>query len=453
VLEQSSWARDYEVSGAGASEIAASIEAAVSSGRLAPGTPLPPVRQLAAQLGVNPNTAASAYRLMRDRGTVETRGRNGTQIRHRPATSPMRRTLALPPGTLDLSTGNPDPALLPRLSPRPVTRPALYGEPVFEPGLRRRAERLLARDGIDPEHLACTFGTLDGIDRLLAAHLRPGDAVAVEDPGWTQLLDLLAADGLTPLPVPVDDAGPDPAGLAAALAAGAKAFIATTRAQNPYGGFISDRRRQQLRTTLADYPDVLTIDDDHGADLTPDPPHHLAEATRHWAYLRSASKAYGPDLRIALLAADATTHDRVAGRLRHTARHVSRIIQSTWADALADHAAQRLVRLAADRYDERRKALIDTLAARGIEAHGSSGLNVWVPVPDESAALSALLAAGFAAAPGAWFRVRSGPALRVTTAALGPEPEDAVAQADRIAAALAPTVSRHAPADSGTGWT
>src|SRR6202043_3384760 len=112
-----------------------------------------------------------------------------------------------------------------------------------------------------------------------------------------------------------------------------------------------------------------------------------------------------------------TTYDRVAGRLQHTARHVSRIIQSTWADALADHATQRLIRGAADRYDERRGALIDELASRGVEAHGASGLNVWVPVPDESAALSALLAAGFAAAPGAWFRIRSGPGLRVTTAA------------------------------------
>jgi len=447
VLEQSSWIRDYEVSGSRASDIAASIEAAITHGRLIPGTALPPVRELAAQLGVNPNTAASAYRLMRDRGTVETRGRNGTQIRNRPATSPASRSLSLPLGTIDLSMGNPDPALLPRLSPRPVIHPPLYGDPVLDPALRRHAERLFARDGIDAEHLACTFGALDGIDRLLSAHLRPGDAVAVEDPGWTQLLDLLAADRLTPLPVPVDDAGPDPSALASALAAGAKGFIMTTRAQNPFGAVVEEQRANQLRAVLKDYPDVLTIDDDHGADLASDPPHHLAEATRHWSYLRSASKAYGPDLRIALLAADAITHDRVAGRLRHTARHVSRIIQSTWADALADHTTQRLVHTAADRYNERRTALIEALAARGVVAHGSSGLNVWIPVPDESAALSALLAAGFAAAPGAWFRIRSGPGLRVTTATLDPD-----TQADRIADALARAVTSRSAADSGTGW-
>lgn len=446
MLEQSSWTEEYEVSGSRASDIAANIEAAISYGRLSPGSALPPVRELAAQLGVNANTAASAYRLLRDRGTVETHGRHGTQVRNRPATSPASRSLALPLGTIDLSTGNPDPALLPHLSPRPVARPHLYGEPVLDPGLRRHAERLFARDGVDTEHLACTFGSLDGIDRLLTTQLRPGDAVAVEDPGWTQLLDLLAADRLTPLPVRMDDAGPDPESLGQALAAGAKAFIVTTRAQNPYGATVGEERAAQLRAVLADHPEVLTIDDDHGADVTPGPPHHLAGATGRWAYLRSASKAYGPDLRIALLAADAITHDLVAGRLRCTARHVSRIIQSTWADALADHTTQRLVRGAADRYDERRTALIEALAARGVPAHGASGLNVWVPVPDESAALSALLAAGFAAAPGAWFRVRSGPGLRITTAALDLD------QADRIADAMALVVTERRTDDGSTGW-
>lgn len=446
MLEQSSWSADYEVAGSRASDIAASIEAAITHGRLAPGVQLPPVRELAAQLGVNANTAASAYRLLRDRGTVETRGRNGTQVRDRPATSPASRSLALPLGTIDLSTGNPDPALLPHLTPRPATRPHLYGEPVLDPALRRHAERILARDGVDAEYLACTFGSLDAIDRLLGAHLRPGDAVAIEDPGWAHLLDLLAADRLTPLPVAVDDAGPDPAALARALASGAKAFIVTTRAQNPYGAAVDADRARQLRAALRDYPDVLTIDDDHGGDVTPEALHPLVEATRHWAYLRSASKAYGPDLRIALLAADAITHDRVAGRLRHTSRHVSRIIQGTWADALADHTTQRLVRTAADRYAERRNALIDALAARDVAAHGHSGLNVWVPVPDESAALSGLLAAGFAAAPGAWFRVRSGPGMRVTTAALE------AGQADRVADAIAAAVHRDREPDPGTGW-
>ena len=126
----------YIIRGAGADAIATDIEEAISTGALAPGAELPPIRELAAQLGVNANTAAAAYRLLRERGAVETAGRRGTRVRDRPATTPRSlRGLAVPAGVRDLSTGNPDPALLPIAAaqlPRAGARrrtPLLYGEP------------------------------------------------------------------------------------------------------------------------------------------------------------------------------------------------------------------------------------------------------------------------------------------------------------------------------------
>jgi DNA-binding transcriptional MocR family regulator len=63
-------------------------------------------------------------------------------------------------------------------------------------------------------------------------------------------------------------------------------------------------------------------------------------------------------------------------------------------------------------------------------------MNVWVPVPDEDAAAAALLDAGYAVATGARFRMKSEPALRITTAKL--RPEDAARVADALASALRP---------------
>lgn len=50
------------------------------SGELPPGTRLPTVRQLAAELGLAANTVARAYRELEGSGLLETRGRGGTHV-------------------------------------------------------------------------------------------------------------------------------------------------------------------------------------------------------------------------------------------------------------------------------------------------------------------------------------------------------------------------------------
>ncbi|WP_009955605.1 aminotransferase class I/II-fold pyridoxal phosphate-dependent enzyme, partial [Mycobacterium intracellulare] len=170
----------------------------------------------------------------------------------------------------------------------------------------------LIADGVPAEHLAVTSGALDGIERALTAHLRPGDRVAIEDPGWANLLDLLAALGLSAEPVRVDDDGPLTADLARALGRGVRALVLTNRAQNPTGAALSAQRAESLREVLARRAeDLLVIEDDHCAGIAGVPLRTLAGCTAHWAFVRSASKAYGPDLRVAVLAGDHRTVERV----------------------------------------------------------------------------------------------------------------------------------------------
>lgn len=57
------------------------IQDGVTSGALAPGTPLPPVRQLAYDLVLNRNTVARAYKQLEDQGVIQTAGRKGTFVR------------------------------------------------------------------------------------------------------------------------------------------------------------------------------------------------------------------------------------------------------------------------------------------------------------------------------------------------------------------------------------
>ena len=55
---------------------------------LAAGAKLPPVRQLAAELGLAANTVARSYRELEQAGLVETRGRAGTLVTARAARTP-----------------------------------------------------------------------------------------------------------------------------------------------------------------------------------------------------------------------------------------------------------------------------------------------------------------------------------------------------------------------------
>ncbi|MCV6985845.1 aminotransferase class I/II-fold pyridoxal phosphate-dependent enzyme [Mycobacterium shinjukuense] len=424
----------YKIRGTGAQSIAASVEEAISRGALAPGATLPPIREVAAQLGVNVNTVAAAYRLLRDRGAVETAGRRGTRVRARPATTPRSlRGLDVPTGVRDLSTGSPDPALLPIAQahrPAQSRPPVMYGEPAMSSELVEHTRAALTADTVPAAHLAVTSGALDGIERVLTAHLRPGDRVAVEDPGWANLLDLLAALGLSAEPVRVDDDGPLLLDMARALRRGVRAVIVTSRAQNPTGAALSADRCGALRSLLAGRSDdVLVVEDDHCAGIAGAPLHPLAGSTRRWAFVRSASKAYGPDLRLAVLAGDRRTVERVHGRLRLGPGWVSHLLQDLAVWLWSDEHATRLIGEAERRYAGIRARLCAALAERGVGAHGRSGLNVWIPVPDEAVAITRLLGAGWAAAPGTRFRIGTPPGIRVTIADLAPDEIDPLADA------------------------
>ncbi|MFI1167380.1 aminotransferase class I/II-fold pyridoxal phosphate-dependent enzyme [Streptomyces sp. NPDC020801] len=436
----------YRIEGRRAAEIAASVERAVGSGALEPGQLLPPMRELAVELGVNPNTVAAAYRVLRERGVIETAGRRGSRVRPAPATTGRDHIrVDVPEGVRDVSSGNPDPALLPPLAPafaaaaaQADREPVLYGQPAAEPELARLARAALDADGVPDGPLAVLSGSLDGVERVLAAHLKPGDTVAVEDPGWGRTLDLVPALGLRTAAVGVDDEGPLPDDVRRALEDGARALIVTDRAQNPTGAALSARRARALRAVLREHPEVLLIEDDHAHGIVDLPLHPLAGATRYWAFVRSVAKAYGPDLRLAVLTGDEVTVDRVRGRQRLGPGWVSLLLQRAvvrlWADGVLD------TRAVAAAYARRRDLLIGALAGRGVAAHGRSGMNVWVPVPDETGAVARLLHAGWAVAPGARFRMGAAPGVRITVSTLSEEETERLAEA--VAQALGPAPAR-----------
>ncbi|GGY96040.1 GntR family transcriptional regulator [Streptomyces nitrosporeus] len=428
-----------------AREISASVESRVADGTLQPGASLPPVRRLAEELGVSPGTVAAAYKELRARGVVKTLGRGGTVIAAAPAVT-SRRPPKVPEGLRDLAGGHPDPAFL------PVLHPPARVEPL--PGSHRASPRLAAledaarawfdRDGVPTGSVTFAHGALDCVARLLSAELRPGDAVAVEDPGFHHLLDLVPALGLRMLPVLVDDEGIRPEALRSALRGGARALVCSPRGQSPLGGRFTPGRLDALLAVLRDFPDVLVVEDDHNADIAGAGAVTLASGgLPRWAQVRTVSKHLGIDLRWAALACDRATLARHDGRMLLTSGWVSHILQATVADLFADPGAGRLVARAATEYTTRREALRTALERHGIASHGMSGLSVWVPVADESAVVNGLRTRGWWTAAGARFRIASPPGVRITVATLTPD------EGRRLARDLADTLGESEPVYGG----
>lgn len=96
-------------------QLADGLKALIARGELREGVTLPPVRQLAADLGVNLNTVAVAYRLLQDEGLITVRHGSGAVVSSRttaPQTEedlrkPLRSAL-----TQLLLSGMPTPRIL-----------------------------------------------------------------------------------------------------------------------------------------------------------------------------------------------------------------------------------------------------------------------------------------------------------------------------------------------------
>jgi DNA-binding transcriptional MocR family regulator len=438
----------YQITGATAREIAASAEAAIREGLIDVGQPLPTVRALAEALGTSPATVNSAYRILRERGLVVAEGRRGTRVAPRPALRvpdpvdrlPRRPEVAPPsPDLRDLAVGLPDPALLAPLQPTLARldpdRDFRLTNP-YAPNARllEVAAKAFAADGLPAAAIAVVGGAFDGIERTLQAHLRPGDRVIVEDPAYPATRDLLLALGLVAVPVTVDDMGLLPEPFELALTRGVEAAVIVPRAQNPLGAALDGSRAAELRSLLERRPDVLVIEDDHVGSVSGAPFSTVIDPARaRWAVIRSTSKILHPDLRLAVMAGDATTIARVEGRQAVGTRWVSHVLQATAAALLEDARFETMAAHARDIYTARREALIEALARHGVHAHGRSGLNVWVPVHEEAPVVRALHDAGWLVLSGERFRFSSPPGIRVTTAGL--DVDEAPVLAELIAGA------------------
>ena len=412
------------IQGTSAAEIVESVRGLVGAGRLTSGSVLPPIRGLAAGLGVNRNTVAAAYAQLAAAGIVQTRRRGGTVVLGVPIMDGEGQHTR--DDLVNLASGNPAPEFLPEVTASFLEgyTPPLYGHPPVSARLRAWAERAMSPDVAGEAHeLVLAHGAVDAVERLLTAHLTRGDAIAVEDPCFLSSIGTMRLNGYRSVPVAMDTEGMVPEALASALTAGVRAIVCTPRSHNPTGATVTPERAARLREILARQPKVLVIEDDHFSAIAAKGYHRITPPDApHWALVRSVSKFLGPDLRLAFVLADPDSAARMATRLSPASSWVSHLLQHIVASMLEDESVARLLARARTGYAERHRSLIDALGHAGIVVPPpGDGLNVWIPVAGkERQLMDALAVRGWAVRAGTDFAVtdRTAADLRVTTATI-----------------------------------
>ncbi|GAA3645824.1 aminotransferase class I/II-fold pyridoxal phosphate-dependent enzyme [Nocardioides ginsengisoli] len=417
--------------------LAAAVGRAIRDGVLSPGDRLPPIRELAHELTLSPTTVSAAWGLLTRAGTLRTAGRRGTVVADTSAPRTGRYQQALEHPTtfaLDLSTGVPDASLLPGLGGalQALTTAGTPHSYLDDPVLPELHDVLLGSWPYPPPALTVVDGTMDGLELVLRTTLQYGDRVVVEHPSFPPILDLLEAVGADVVGVPLDDEGLVPDALAAALTDPVRAIVLQPRAHNPTGVSMSAARAKELGALL-DRTDVLVIEDDSTSALGgADPASIGVLLPGQTVHLRSYSKSHGPDLRLAAMSGPGPLIDEIRHRRQLGQGWSSRLLQRILLHLLTDPASRGEVDHARETYAERRSAFATALALEGVETGGGDGLNAWVPVLDEAAALMRLASQGVGVAPGSPFLVLpDDPHVRVTCGLLD------VADIPPVAAAVA----------------
>lgn len=396
----------------GAVEIANYFSSKIRNRELQPGDALPAVRRLAEDLGINPNTVASAYAKLRDAGLITTGGRRGSRVAEQQTTFDIGSAAIA--GLFDLSQGNMDPELIPNLSmlkDYKSNNMTGYDINTNSSVLLKFASSWLLKEKIPEQELGVFSGALDAIERALRARTLPGDRVWVEDPCWPPILKLLNYLHLKAVPLSMDNEG---CRLPEDGAKPCSAIILTPRAQNPTGISITPTRAKAWTEYFKNNQDCLLIIDDFWGPLT-DTPLPLLENPQAQLYVLSLSKFLGPDLRIAVVNGSAQIMMEMQRQQLMGPRWVSHILQNA-AASLWNHTIQNnILGNATTSYQARRNKLLDKLPAELVAtlAH-REGIHLWLSVHSETSVVQHMAARGWAIQAGAPFRLNASAAVRIS---------------------------------------
>ncbi|MGB6105211.1 MAG: PLP-dependent aminotransferase family protein [Pusillimonas sp.] len=314
----------------------AAIEAAIRQRWLRPGMLLPSIRHFARTHGLSTFTVSAAYGRLVAQNWLVARPGSGYRVARAARIEPVAAAPAswIPPRVgaswllADVFADHSIPIKsgcgwlpaewlneaglqqsLRQVARTPVNQVAGYGHPYGYHPLREHVQQALSQHGLqlDTDQILLTQGASQGLDIVVRTLLRPGDAIAVEQPCYANFLQSLRQAGLRVLGVPRDGNGLCPDTLEnLARRHQIKALFVNTVLQNPTGTSLSMGNAFRL-LQLAEQYDFRVIEDDVSRDLLPGLGPMLAAlaGTGRVVYVSGFSKNIMPSMRVGYVVSSA----------------------------------------------------------------------------------------------------------------------------------------------------
>ncbi|HEX6289889.1 MAG TPA: PLP-dependent aminotransferase family protein [Herpetosiphonaceae bacterium] len=372
------------------------IQERIRSGALPAGSRLPPIRQIATELGLTRLTVHNAYAELQADGWIESFVGRGSYVAERPGVkAQMRPSPVLPPVPL-LRPGAL--AEIMRLSHQPEmisfaqAAPALETFPAREFG--RMIQHVIAQEGaaifdygvsqgemalreqlaiylldrsiqVSAEQLLVVAGAQQGMDIVLRALLNPGDTILVEQPTYLGMIERMQVQGLKLVAVPIDEQGIRPDALETAITQHQPRLLYTIPTFHNPTGICMSAERQEVLLDIAQRHALPILEDDIYGPLSYDGPAPLPLKARDTTglviYLTSFSKVLMPGLRIGLLVATPPLLEALVAVKRLSDMHSPQLTQRALSEYLErGHFAAHL-RATKALYRERRDAMAVSL--------------------------------------------------------------------------------------------
>ncbi|MGE7675514.1 PLP-dependent aminotransferase family protein [Lysinibacillus sp. NPDC094403] len=343
------WKPDRKAKKAIYKQLAEYIEKGIADGTFPPDKPLPSERYLASALNLNRSTVVNAYDELESMGLIERNRGSGTTISKdiwgltkkripswnryieagsflpsQPVTQKIRKE-AVEHKLINLASGELSEELFPKsfLSEITSTRSFIgslgYDHPQGNEILRNTITKHVEKcRGIEtnPSSILITSGAQQALHLIVQCLLKPGDAIAIEDPSYNYNLPIFKSVGIQVHYLPVDKDGINPEDLKSLYKKHRiKMIFLNPYFQNPTGSLLNKKKKET----------ILDISSKLGIPVVEDDPYSLTafsgdkistlksmDRNGNVLYISSLSKIVASGLRIGWIIGPTSVIERLS---------------------------------------------------------------------------------------------------------------------------------------------